>query len=131
MPIQYRIDHDEGLIYTTWEGDVHAEDLWNHWQTYLRDPVVMTLRRSLVDVRGANILFKGDELSDLIKTLVTPTLKGKDWILAIVVASPVQYGLSRQFHVFADHFSRDRIFHDYLAAKMWLLQQERDEDDQP
>lgn len=123
MPIHYRIDEQEGLIHTTWEGDVDADDLREHWLAYLNDPAVMTLRRSLVDVRGAHIHFHGTDLSNLIKSLVLPALAGRDWILAIVIANEVQYGLSRQFHVFADTFSKDQIFYNMDAAREWVLRQ--------
>ena len=82
----------------------------------------MQVRRGL-DLRGANIRFTGNELSNLVSTVVTPVLNGRDWRTAIVVEEPVQFGVSRQYQVFAERFSTDAIFHDYDEALRWLLQQ--------
>jgi hypothetical protein len=49
---------------------VGAEDLASHWRTYLADPSVMAIRRTVVDLRGCRIHFKGAQLSALIKNIV-------------------------------------------------------------
>ena len=54
--------------------------------------------------------------------MAIPALNGRDWTTAIVVDRPVQFGVSRQYHVFAERYSKDCIFHDYDAALRWLRQ---------
>jgi hypothetical protein len=121
-PISYSVDKALGIIFEVWHGDVTAVDLRRYWEAYLANPDVLALRRTLVDLRGANIRFTGYELSNLVSTVVLPVLKGRDWITAIVVERPVQFGVSRQYQAFADQYSRDIIFHDYDEALHWLRQ---------
>jgi hypothetical protein len=122
MPIHYTIDAGTGIIHETWTGEVDASDLGDYWRNYLTDSQVLELRTTLVDMRDAHLRFSGTELRHLITTVVDPVLQGRDWLTAIVVADPVQYGVSRQYHVFADHYSKDAIFSDRDAALGWLLQ---------
>ena len=74
-----------------------------------------------MDLRDASIQFTGSELSGLVEAVVLPTLKGRNWTTAIVVGRPDQFGVSRQYQVFAERYSRDSIFHDYDTALQWLV----------
>jgi len=120
VAIAYCIDADLGVIVETWQGDVTAADLRRYWEGYLADPAVMALRRTLVDLRRARILFSGAELSDLVWDLVKPALAGREWTTAIVVARAVQFGVSKQYQALAAAYSRDAIFEDYDEALRWL-----------
>jgi hypothetical protein len=121
MPITYSIDSQRDVIFELWSGDVSAVDLGEYWKRFLADPRVMACRKTLVDLRGCNICFTGAELSHLVETIVLPILGDQDWTTAIVVESRVQYGVARQYHVFAEHYSRDAIFFEPDAALAWLL----------
>jgi hypothetical protein len=88
---------------------------------YLEDPDVLAIRRTLVDLRQADILFKGSDLDSLIQSIVLPVLNGRDWKTAIVVEKPLQFGVSRQYQVFADRYSKDAIFYDLEEARNWLI----------
>lgn len=121
MPISYSIDYDRRVIFERWSGEIRISDLSEYWERYLADPDVMAIRRTLVDLRESRILFKGSDLSDLIQSLAMPRLKGMDWKTAIVTEHPVQFGVSRQYQVFAERYSRDSIFHEREAALAWLL----------
>src|SRR5688500_18067197 len=90
MPITHSIDADRGLIFETWQGDVTAADLRRFWLGYLADPQVMALRRTLVDMREARIVFTGSEFFDLVWDVAKPGLAGRRWMTAIVVAHAVQ-----------------------------------------
>jgi hypothetical protein len=120
-PIRYSIDDARGLIFETWEGAISAADLRRFLATYLADPKVLALRRTLVDLRLSEIRFTGDELMDIVHTIVAPRLQGAPWKTAILVSQPVQYGVSRQWQVFAQSFSKDSLFYDIDAALTWLL----------
>jgi len=50
-------------------------------------------------------------------------LKGRAWHTAIVVANPVQFGVSRQYQAFADRYSKDAIFGNEWDALRWLESQ--------
>ena len=121
MPISYSIDQQKQFIVETWSGDVAATDLAAYWRQYLADPEVMAIRRTLVDLRNCTILFTGSQLSALVQSIVLPNLKGRDWKTAIIVDQPVQFGVSRQYHVFAEAYSVDSIFNDPDTALSWLF----------
>jgi hypothetical protein len=123
MPITYTIDQDRQLIRETWTGDVQAADLAAHWKIYLADPAVMAIRRTVVDLRAATIMFSGADLALLVRTVALPILEGRKWISALLVDSPVQHGVSRQYHVFAECYSQDAIFKTMADAEAWLLAQ--------
>ena len=124
MPISYSIDYENRIVRTVWAGDVTAADVRAHWTRYLDDPVVMALRRTLSDLRTANLLFSGEELYELIRDVVLPQLDGVGWKTAILVAEPAQFGASRQYQVFAGIYSHDTIFHDAERALAWLVSDE-------
>jgi hypothetical protein len=127
MPITYALDRSRNLIIETWTGTVHAADLAAHWRTYLADPAVMDCRRTLVDLREADLAFTGTELASLVEALVVPVLGERNWATALLVAAPSQFGKSRQYQVFAESYSTDAIFTAWDAAEAWLLGQNPDE----
>lgn len=120
MPITYSIDREDNLITEIWTGRIAAGDLEAYWRRLLSDPEVMAIRRTLVDLRKAEILFTGGELAALVDAVVTPKLAGRRWKTAVVVERPAQFGTVRQYQVFAGHFSSDAIFHDLDDARRWL-----------
>ena len=95
MPITYRLDHARRIIVETWSGAVNEAELATHWRGYLADPDVMHCRRTLVDLREAEIAFTGSELAGLVHRIVAPVLGDRKWVSAILVASPLQYGSAR------------------------------------
>ncbi len=119
-PISYTIDRSLGIIIEEWHGDVTAADLGALWNAYFSSPDVLALRKTLADLRDANILFTGNELSDLVSSVAIPALRGRDWKTALVVENPVQFGVSRQYQVFAEQYSTDCIFRNYEDAIHWL-----------
>lgn len=123
MPITFSIDHERRVIHESWEGDITIDDLRDYWTLILSHPEVIAIRRTLVDLRRANVLFTGTQMWDLVNCLVIPRLGGRDWKTAILVESPTQYGISRQYQVFAEHYSKDTIFDDFDTAMAWLLKQ--------
>lgn len=120
MPIQYRIDRASGIIEETWSGTITIGDLRDFWRGCLADADVLDLRRTVVDLREADIAFTGAELEALIRTLVIPSLGDRDWRTAIVVGAPVQFGVGRQYQAFAERYSKDAIFDHPDKAKAWL-----------
>ena len=120
MPITYTIDREKKLITEIWTGNINAEQLAEYWRRYLEDADVLAIRRTVVDMRQADIVITGKELDHLIESIVLPVLQGRDWKTAIVVDKPVQYGTSRQYQIFAERYSKDAIFYDFEEARVWL-----------
>jgi hypothetical protein len=121
MAITYTIDHERKLIREVWTGEIDAAELGAYWERYLSDPEVMEIRRTLVDLRQAKILFTGAEMDDLIRFVVRPLLGDRDWKTAIVVESAMQFGVSRQYQAFAERYSKDAIFYSPEEAQKWLV----------
>jgi hypothetical protein len=122
MPITYRLDRDAGIIEETWTGSVSIQQLRDYWTGYLADPEVIALRRTVVDMRAADIDFTGAELASLVQS-VLPVLGELRWLSALVVSHPVQFGVGRQYQAFAETYSKDAIFENIDSAKTWLQAQ--------
>ncbi len=86
MPISYSIDSEHRIVRTVWTGEITAADIRNHWLHYLDDAVVMALRRTLTDLRAADVKVSGEEIYELIRDVVVPRLDGVGWKTAILVA---------------------------------------------
>lgn len=122
-PIRYAVDPVSNLIFVEWVGVVTTEDLFAHWSEYLTNEAVMNSRRNVVDLTGAIIRISGADLNYLIQRLVKPTLEGKGWITALIVSNDYQYGVSRQYGAYAEHYSTDQIFKSAPEAIAWIKEQ--------
>jgi hypothetical protein len=122
MPITYTVDRDQKLITEIWTGDVHGSDLGAYWTEYLKDPDVLKIRRTLVDLRQAVIHFNAYELSILVGNIVFPVVYDKrwKWKTAIVVGNTAQFKVSRQYQALAKYYSEDAIFDTVEQARNWL-----------
>jgi hypothetical protein len=118
-PISYVVDEGLDLILEEWRGDVTAELLGGHWRAFVANPRVLACRRTVVDITDANVLLVGQDFRNLIDSIVTPALKGRKWVTAIVVRSDVQYGISRQYGAYA-LYSEDQIFRSVAEALAWI-----------
>ncbi|HEX7978182.1 MAG TPA: hypothetical protein VF461_06240 [Gemmatimonadaceae bacterium] len=123
MPISYSIDRENRCIHETWTGLITAKDLGDHQRRVLTDPVVMVIRRTIVDLRGCRILFSGEQLAELMESVALPLLNGKSWRSAIVVGDPAQKEITQQYHVLAESYSRDSVFDTPEAAMAWMQTQ--------
>lgn len=123
MPISYTVDREHRCIHETWTGMITAQDLGDYWRRILADPVVMVIRRTVVDLRECTILFTGEQLAELVERIVLPVLNGKSWRTAIVVGDLTQEEISRHYHVLAESYSRDSVFSTPEAAMTWMQTQ--------
>jgi hypothetical protein len=122
LPITWTIDDGYGIVRQSWVGCVTAEELGVFFRAISSDPRALALGKALVDLRSFTPGFSGRELKNLIDTVVRPAVYPGRFISAIVVAEPVQVGLSRQYQVFSEAYSADQIFTDYDEALAWLMQ---------
>ena len=122
MPITYTVDHDQKLITEIWTGDIHATDLGAYWTEYLKDPDVLKIIRTLVDVRQAVIQFSAYELSILVGNIVLPVVHDRKWKwkTGIVAGNATQFKASRQYQALAQYYSEDAIFDTVEQARSWL-----------
>lgn len=126
MPIDCTPRPQDGFVEVTWSGTITAVDLSRCWSKILTDPEVLRIGRALTDLRDAELAFSGAELAEAVHTVAAPLLRGRNWRAAIVVRNPVQYGVSRQYEVFAQQLGEDGIFFDLDSARRWLLQEVAD-----
>lgn len=122
MPISYSIDEKNAIIHEIWTGDITITDLNMYLEEILKNENALFFRKTLVDMRESTINFTGEELDESINTIILPRLAGRDWKTAIIVAKAVHFGVSRQYHVFAEHYSKDSIFFDPDEAFRWLME---------
>ena len=90
-PISYRVDQTLGLVVSHWNGEVTVADVERFWAQVLSDPDVLALRRHVADIRAATLHFKEEE-----------------------------FGVSRQFQVFAEVWDEAQIFYDLDEAMRWV-----------
>lgn len=122
MPITNTLNRDLNFIHEVWSGPISAMDLEKYWKVFLGDPEVLRCRRTLADLRDCVIQFNGHDLGQLVERLVLPVLGTMKWRTAVVTGQPVQFGVVRQYEVFADFYSTDSLFEDEQSALDWLLQ---------
>jgi hypothetical protein len=120
MSITYSIDKTNNVILEVWDGEITRNMLSDYWNHYLSDPEVMAIRRTVVDLRKAKILFKALDMVDLIHTVVAPKLNGLHWRTAIVVKEIDQQVTSYIYQVFAGFYSRDQVFSTMESALQWI-----------
>lgn len=120
MPIQYRIDPDSGVIFRRLTGDVTLQDLVQHWRALLADPDVPEPLAMIVDMRECRLQVHGDEVSRLIIDVIEPNLGGRRLFSAVVVAAPVQYGITKQFMAYSQGCGVTDVFYDIDEALIWL-----------
>jgi hypothetical protein len=120
MGLTYEVDTSAGIVFVYWSGPVTIRDISDHWALMLNDNDALLCGKCFVDVRKSDPRFTGEELRQLVKTVLEPALQGGGWKSAILVEKPVQYGVARQYQVFTETFSEDAIFTDEVAAHEWI-----------
>ena len=89
----------------------------------LEDPVSLSIRRSLTDVRQAVPQLAADELERVVNEVLIPGLKGRCWLSAVVVASADQLRLTHRYRA-TQRLNEVSVFSDADTALTWLLRQE-------
>lgn len=120
MPIDYRIDPDNGVIYRRFTGDITLQDFEHHWRSMLADPAVPATLAMIVDMRECRLLVHGEELSRLVADVIEPALGRRRWFSAVVVAAPVQYGITKQFMAYSRGCGVTDVFYEIEDAFEWL-----------
>ena len=120
MPIQYRIDPDTDIIFRRFTGDITFDDFEQHWCALLADPAVPESLAMIVDLRDCRLRVHGDEISRLVADVIEPSLGRRRWFAAVVVAAPVQYGITKQFIAYSSGCGVTDIFYDVNEALTWL-----------
>jgi hypothetical protein len=121
MPITYAVNTEQKFVHVTWQGDVTGEEYRAHLRKMLRDADALRAGRSLTDLRDANVLLSAAELNAIGSVEAVPLLSGRRWKTAVLVSSPLLYGLTRQYEILSQSEDTDCIFRDPDDALAWLL----------
>lgn len=121
MPLQFRFD-DEFLRYTV-SGDVDFQEGFEVFQQGLKEAEVATHGAPwpvLFDIRESVEKRRADELKGIAMVLSQHRGSVADHC-AVVVASPLYYGVSRVFGHFTEEYGiRMEIFDSVETAESWL-----------
>jgi hypothetical protein len=121
MSITYKIELSKDIVYVRWVGRITANDMIEFFTTFYADPDTAKCSLNLVDVREADVAFSTEEFEEIINEIVIPqTDRYPNLKVAILVSTPLQYGVSRQYQFFSDTFGKDAIFTDEQSALQWL-----------
>ncbi len=121
MPIRYRVDHARGIVHTTLEGEISAEDLWQHATALASDPDTRECNElaDLTGITGATAS-AGDVRAMGMQLLKSDTNRpgGK---FAMVAPTDVSFGMARLYQAHREHPSIEiRVFREREEALAWL-----------
>lgn len=122
MPLRYRIDLANGVIWTSASGEVNDEDVFEYRRAQLTDPDFRPGLLELADVRGVESLNVTSEgISRLAGADATHSMDERTRRLAIVASSDHVYGMARMYQTMtALHRPEVAVFRDYAEACVWL-----------
>ena len=119
MTASYRIDTSLGVVFTTADGVLTAEDVERHRETLRQDPDFDPGFNQLIDLR--DVVEFGISAGDIAKVSRNQKLFGKGSRRAIVTATDLSFGLARMFEMHTDVDSGEvRVFRDVAEARRWL-----------
>jgi len=122
MPISYTIDHDLGVVFRTFTGDITLEVLAQHYKELLSDTNTAEIMTWVTDMRGCTLSVRGDDIRELVWQHIEPRMKGRRWHCATIVDTGVQYGAANQFAVYSSECGETRLFYDQREAIEWAAQ---------
>jgi hypothetical protein len=121
MPLDRTIDHERCFLRGTWSGVVTGADLASAVDSLLADPQAWALGRSLNDMRAAELHLHSTDINTTLLGSIAPRFGERKWRMALLVATPLQYGVCRQFLALTSSHFAGEVFYDESAALTWLL----------
>lgn len=120
MGIRHTFDADRGIVRAFWEGPITAEEVARYWTLRIGEVQAHDQRRALVDLSRCEVRFAGDEMLNLIRSLVKPNFRDRQYRVAILTRDLVQYGTARQFQALFNDIGECAIFEEEAVALEWL-----------
>ncbi|MFA7383548.1 MAG: hypothetical protein WC001_08860 [Desulfurivibrionaceae bacterium] len=130
MPAIHKIDNDLKIITTIWSGEVVDGELIDALSKYHQD-----IRKSspsycffneILDLSTAgdiNLSSKGIRI--LVEKSVTMDVQGVKTKLAIIVSTPIAYGLGRMYSIYrglaSNSYKEVCVFKNYHDALEWII----------
>lgn len=121
MPITYKLEPDFGIVYHEFTGEICLSEFEQYWRTLLTDPSVPDPLVLYADLRCCSLMVHGDDVRRIVREVIEPQLRGRRWVSAAVVASPADYGVTKQFMFYSNDCGVTEVFHDKDEAVSWLM----------
>ena len=120
MPIFSQIDSSLGVVFSTFQGVVTANDLLTQIEVIHTDPAFQPSFNHLVDMRGAT---RFDVSSEGIRLVSTHSAFNEKSHRAIVAGKNDIFGMARMYQSFREWYDKPdqvRVFRDMEEARRWL-----------
>jgi ABC-type transporter Mla MlaB component len=116
--IGYSVDVKLRLVTTVAEGAVSVADVREHLSSEQRDSALPF--RELIDARHAWIDFSPADVRDIVNLLRTLSLQHFLGPTAVVVSSPIAFGVMRMLETLVEDVCVVRPFRDFAQAENWV-----------
>jgi len=116
--IGYSVDAKQRLVTTVAEGMVSVAEVRKHLSSEQRDSALPF--RELIDARHAWIDFSPAEVRELVDLLRSLSIQHYLGPTAVVVSSPVAFGVMRMLEALVEDVCVVRPFHDVAQAESWI-----------
>ena len=118
MPISYLIDKALGMVFTTSEGVLTAQDILTHRQRLHEDRDFESSYNQLIDLRGViEIQISSGEMRKISDYEVFDEKSRR----AIVADEDIKFGMARMYEMFcAPEPHLIKVFRDLAEARRWL-----------
>jgi ABC-type transporter Mla MlaB component len=116
--IGYSVDAEQRLVTTVAEGTISAADVREHLSSEQRDSALPF--RELIDARHAWIDLSSAEVREIVNLLRSLSLRHYLGPTAVVVSSPVAFGVMRMLENLVEDVCVVRPFRDFAQAETWV-----------
>ena len=121
MPVTYRIDKINRVIYTRCIGDVTLAEVIDHFRQLERDPKCPDRLDVLLDLAKQVTIPEKENLQDVASEIWRVKPRVQFGICAIVARTDTLYGMLRMFEVFVErYFGETFVFRTKRQALAWL-----------
>jgi hypothetical protein len=122
MPIQYSIDEDLGVVFTTAYDVLTEDELFEHKRKLISDPKFKPGFVELSDVRFiSDLAISPSGLEAFVAQDKSDAEHLKDFKLAIVVSGALEFGMGSMYEMMSrENNASVRIFRELGQAKEWL-----------
>ncbi len=113
-----RIDHAGRMMYATAEGAITLSEIQNHLAVERREGGLQY--KELIDARTASPAVSGADVRNIVSWLEAFAREHLLGPTAVVVSTPVAYGMLRMLAFLSEDFCTIRPFLDPAEAEKWL-----------
>jgi hypothetical protein len=123
MAVDLTFHLDQRLARVTLSGSIDAAALAAAIELLTSDPRWSSSLNLIWDIRAATVTLSGEQLRQMIATRQARATSSRSRRTAVVVSSPLTYGMSRMAEIYLEvaSFPTDfQIFHTIEEARAWI-----------